>query len=94
MDTTEDELKMQAQCALPEAIERWGLFPDAIFQHWKGGLYVILSVSVMQETWEILVTYKSNKYGTQWTHTLDDFTKQVTVPNIPGQTPRFCRTFK
>jgi hypothetical protein len=61
-----------------------------IYQHYKGGLYVVVCCSVHEETLDHLVTYRCNKRGTMWTRTLQGFTEPVGIsPEI--EVPRFRR---
>lgn len=85
MMPTESEAKEDAQNILSAAVLGYDLIPGKVFRHYKGGLYTIQAVSVMQGTWETLVTYRSNKTLTDWTHTLAEFTKVMSyAANNPG----------
>lgn len=70
MTKTDDEAKDAAQAALEHR-----LVPevDSVWKHYKGGFYVVVAVSLKEDTLEPLVTYRSNKKGTYWTRTLEDF---------------------
>ncbi len=52
-----------------------------IYEHYKGGLYVVLCRSVDEETLQPLVTYRSNLKGYTWTRTLKNFTATVQLAN-------------
>lgn len=69
----EDLRKDRSQAELASC----SIVPGQIYRHYKGGLYVIVSVSIDEGTLEPLVTYRSNKKGTCWTRTLDNFTEKV-----------------
>lgn len=64
-----------------------------VFRHYKGGLYVVTEVSIMEDSLEPLVTYRSNARGTSWTRTLANFTQWVSPGNatVPAMIPRFRR---
>jgi hypothetical protein len=61
-----------------------------IYRHYKGGLYVVIAVSIQEETGEPLVTYRSNARGTFWTRTLQNFQEHVDFPDADS-VPRFRR---
>lgn len=82
---TEDELKTGAQNQLAE-LE--GPKAGETYRHYKGGLYVIVCLSIQENTLETLVTYRSNTQKTYWTRTLANFTSSVVIDN--GVIPRFA----
>ncbi len=67
-------------------------FPDVapvegqVYRHWKGGLYVVLALSVKEDTLEQMVTYRSLQRGNTWARTLKDWSSLV-APDVP----RFVR---
>jgi hypothetical protein len=89
--TTDDELKDRAQ-VVAQGIE---IETGQIFRHFKGGLYVIVCVSIKEDTLDTLITYRSNKKGTIWTRTAANFLERVDPsPESPfGEepVPRFRR---
>jgi hypothetical protein len=64
--------------------------PGDIYRHHKGDHYVIVCCSVHEDTLQHLVAYRSNRRGTTWTRSLDNFTESVDVGQ-GGQVPRFSR---
>lgn len=72
---------------------------DGVYRHYKGGLYVVLAISLDEATGEPLVTYRSNQKGTYWTRTLRNFQEHVRVATgtdvggsqIEREVPRFRR---
>jgi hypothetical protein len=60
-----------------------------VFRHYKGGLYVIVARSVMEDTLEPLVCYFSYAKQVYWTRTLANFTETVGEGDAAG--PRFRR---
>jgi len=48
-----------------------------------------VALGVFENTGELMVTYKSLKYGTIWVRTLTNFTEMVKLPT--GEVPRFRR---
>jgi hypothetical protein len=66
---TDDELKDRAQ-VVAQGIE---IETGQIFRHYKGGLYVIVCISIKEDTMDTLITYRSNKKGTIWTRTAANF---------------------
>jgi hypothetical protein len=71
--TTDDELKDRAQ-VVAQGIE---IEAGQVFRHYKGGLYVIVCVSIKEDTLDTLITYRSNKKGTIWTRTAANFLERV-----------------
>lgn len=61
-----------------------------VYRHYKGGLYSIKSVSIMEDTLETMVTYTSNLMGGDTTRTLTIFTQKIYAHGI-GVVPRFRR---
>lgn len=51
--------------------------PFDIYEHYKGGLYVVLSVSVTEDTLIPMVTYRSNATKAVQTRTLENWAEQV-----------------
>lgn len=94
-DASEGDAKDEAQRRIAAMAEpREG----QVFRHYKGGLYAVKSVSIMEDTLEILVTYTSNLKGGDTTRTLKNFTGPVTLvfPHGDGSCseriePRFRR---
>jgi hypothetical protein len=65
---------------------------DQIYRHYKGGMYVVIIVALMEETMEPVVVYRSNKRGTSWVRTLANFLEKVkTNVGTPDEreVPRF-----
>jgi hypothetical protein len=70
-----------------------------VYEHYKGGIYSIVAVSIKEDTLIPLVTYHSNVHGTDWTRTLADFTDFVEWPTEGGgamavRRPRFRRVMR
>jgi hypothetical protein len=96
MAMTEEDLGKDAAQAGLAGRSCVGAFirPGDIFRHYKGGLYSVVCVSVMEDTLETLVTYHSNRKGTDRTRTMANFLEQVEItdPLDPRQrVPRFRR---
>lgn len=70
---TEDHQKYLAQVGLKPC----SIVPGQVYRHYKGGLYVIVAVSIKEDTLEPMVTYRSNKRGTCWARTLANFSDKV-----------------
>ena len=70
--------KDRAQAKLKEC----GIKSGHIFRHYKGGLYVVVAVSLKEDTLEPMITYHSNLKGTTWTRTLDNFTEAITFDGL------------
>jgi hypothetical protein len=89
--TTNDELKDRAQ-VVAQGIE---IETGQIFRHYKGGLYVIICISIKEDTLDTLITYRSNKKGTIWTRTASNFLERVChsaeCPLPEESVPRFRR---
>jgi hypothetical protein len=83
------DTKDDAQAALRALCEEHGLERGHIFEHWKGGLYVITALSVAEDTLEPLVTYRSNSKGTESTRRLAVFVEELARGE--GRIPRFRR---
>jgi hypothetical protein len=66
----DDEAKQLAQTRLSKMV-----VPDigSVWEHYNGGFYVVVAVSLREDSLEPMVTYRSNKYGTYWTRTLENF---------------------
>jgi hypothetical protein len=45
-----------------------------VYRHYKGGVYVVLTLAVEEATLEPVVVYRSCERGTVWTRLLGDFT--------------------
>jgi hypothetical protein len=88
---TTDELKDQAQIHA----QGYAIAPGDVFRHYKGGLYVIVCVSIKEDTLDTLITYRSNKKGTIWTRTASNFLERVShsaeFPLRGPFVPRFRR---
>lgn len=84
---SDDEAKRLAQ-----EQSHFGPQPGQIFRHYKGGLYTIVARSVKEDTLEPLVTYLSNRHGTNWTRTLANFEERLCHSlEYQGGGPRFKR---
>lgn len=69
--------------------------PGQRYEHYKGGKYEVVAVSLDESTLEPLVTYRSLKQGTTWTRTRKNFTEGVKQDKsgcVVGR-PRFMRTY-
>jgi len=66
-----------------------GIQPGDIYSHYKGGLYVIVCLSIHESTLEPLVTYRSNARGTIWTRPLRNFTEIISNYGEREPIPRF-----
>ena len=49
--------------------------PNAIYKHYKGGLYRVLFLSKHTETDEILVNYQSIHFGSYYSRSLEEWNK-------------------
>jgi hypothetical protein len=59
-----------------------------LYDHYRGGDYLVVAVSLKEDTLEPMVTYHSVKLGWNWTRTLANFTEPVRLAD--GTTrPRF-----
>lgn len=66
--------------------------PGQIYRQFQDGLYVIICRSIQEDTFEPLVTYRSNRNGLIWTRTLKSFTEMVlTITGTGDHVPRFQR---
>jgi hypothetical protein len=61
----------------------------AIYSHYKGGTYKVITLSTHSETGEVLVIYKSLHFGSvyarpleQWFETVDSFNRFTLVKSI------------
>mgnify|MGYP001239110437 CR=1 FL=1 len=81
-DQAQKFCKPQKFCKLTEAQVPVG----SRWKHYKGGLYTIVAVSCLEEKpEEIMVTYKSERYGTVWTRTATNFLDHWTETGEPTQ---------
>jgi hypothetical protein len=93
----EHDAKDKAQARLDELCLQHGLERGCIFQHWKGGFYVITALSIAEDTLEPLVTYRSNSHGTESTRRLPVFVEELAWSSEleryghSGPVPRFRR---
>jgi hypothetical protein len=71
------DTKDQAQERLRALCMRHDLERGGIFEHWKGGLYVITALSIAEDTLEPLVTYRSNGRGTESTRKISVFVEEM-----------------
>ena len=53
------------------------------YQHYKGGVYELLTTATDESTQELMVVYRSEETGRVWVRSLANFTQMV------GDTPRF-----
>lgn len=51
--------------------------PGEIYEHYKGGTYEILTMSIHTETQERMVVYKSLNFGTVFVRPLEIFNSKV-----------------
>jgi hypothetical protein len=80
---SDNEMKVAALGKLMGAPEVY-----TVWRHYKGGIYVVVAVSLMEDSLEPLVTYRSNKHGTFWTRTMGNFLEHIETS--PGfLIPRF-----
>lgn len=63
--------------------------PGSRWRHFKGRDYVVVCLSILEETGEAAVTYKDPVDGGNWTRTFRKFAGMVDHPG--GQFPRFTR---
>ena len=63
--------------------------PGDYYTHYKGGVYVVVTLAVDENTGTPLIVYKSCKYGTIWVRTLTNFTEMVDLPS--GKVQRFTK---
>lgn len=64
--------KTEAQGRLRKSRTRLG-----IYQHWKGGIYVVFCTSIDEARLEPLVHYYSKAKKKRWTRTLEVFTQRI-----------------
>jgi hypothetical protein len=88
-DANDDDPKAEAQRRIAAMAEpREG----QVYRHYKGGLYAIRCVSIMEDTLEVMVTYSSNRHGGYTTRSLDVFTERVdSGAGLGFLVPRFQR---
>ncbi len=55
--------------------------PLEYWTHYKGGIYMVLTVSIKEDTLEPVITYHSLKYNTSWVRTVANFLEMVTLPD-------------
>lgn len=84
MSFTDTGLDPKAEAQL--RLARSGIRRGQVFRHYKGGIYSVVSTSIMEDTLVPLVTYKSNARETEWTRTLEVFTSRA-----PSGAKRFTR---
>jgi hypothetical protein len=48
-----------------------------LYRHYKGGLYVVFAMSIMEQDGALLVHYYSVIKNTRWTRPIDDFVELV-----------------
>lgn len=63
---------------------------DSVYEHYKGGLYTVEAVGLLEETGEPMVAYRSNSRGTTWFRTVKNFQEHVDLPD-GHSLPRFRR---
>jgi hypothetical protein len=56
-----------------------GIHPGQLWRHYKGGLYYVREVAVMEDTLEILVVYESIAHRSIWARSLADWVARVDV---------------
>lgn len=61
--------------------------PGDVYRHYKGGLYVVVCLSVNEASLEPMVTYRSNAKGTIWTRTLKNFADLIFVEDEGSSQP-------
>jgi len=59
--------------------------PGQTYQHYKGGVYEIITLSSHTENHEVLVIYKSIPFGTVYARPLDIWNESVNIENIEVQ---------
>jgi hypothetical protein len=63
--------------------------PPQVYEHYKGGIYVVTAVGLNEKTLEPMVAYWSNLKETGWFRTLENFEEEVGINQ--RQRPRFLR---
>jgi len=63
------------------AIIREVIVPLEYWTHYKGGVYMVVTVAVKEDTLEPVVVYSSLKYQTTWVRTVSNFLGMVTLPD-------------
>lgn len=53
-----------------------------IYEHYKGGLYVVTEIGLFETTGDIMVSYKSNRTGDVWVRTLSNFEEHVSDEDL------------
>lgn len=87
-DPSRDDPKAEAQARIAAMAEpRRG----QVYEHYKGGLYCVVSVSIKEDTLEVMVTYSSNLMGGDTTRTLANFTEEIMDVLDGRMIPRFRR---
>jgi hypothetical protein len=78
---SDDSKKDQAQAALTGC----GIEAGQVYRHYKGGIYVVMAVSIKEDTLEPMVTYRSHRKRGVWTRTLANFIEMVPCnPDAPA----------
>jgi hypothetical protein len=63
--------------------------PRQVYEHYKGGIYVVTAVGLNEKTLEPMLAYWSNLKETEWFRTLENFEEEVGINQ--RQRPRFLR---
>jgi hypothetical protein len=78
--TSDDENKNAMQAALALFKPRLG-----VWEHHKGGLYIVFAVTLKEDTLDPMVSYYSIDKKTRWTRTYENFVELIGE----GKRPRF-----
>jgi hypothetical protein len=71
--------KTEAQSKLAETCAAAGVRVGHVYQHYRGGLYVVFAVSLAEATLLPYVHYYSLERGTRWTRPLANFSAVMNV---------------
>lgn len=65
--------------------------PGRVYTHWKGGLYEVISLGIMEATKEEMVIYKSFQFGTIYIRPLKEWFEIVdgTIFGLGNEISRF-----
>lgn len=75
---------------LAENMRRVGPQPKDVYEHYKGGIYSIVSRAMHKDTLTEYIVYHSNLLGMDWMQSLAEFEQIVTLDD-GTRVPRFRR---
>jgi hypothetical protein len=65
---------------LAQALLKTNILPCSVYEHYKGGEYVVFAYSVHEGTLQLLVHYYSLEKKTRWTRPYNDFLAMMQNP--------------